>query len=269
MKNGRFLFAAAALAALAFACTAGRSLCAASDGSDEGSYTIQDLEGDVTLLPAGQDRPVLAREGVELNEGDQLRVGADSEATLTLGDDQVVRLEPGTKVTLDRSREIGTTGFWSRFKLAAGDLMAEAKHLLEKRSKFEVAAGGVVCGVRGTVFEVGQAGQKTQVLTYEGNVAADGPGVSESVGSGQCGVLLKGQKMRRRALTPKEKARLALWRKFREAIREKRQARLENRLQTLKSDLQNLRNQLRSCRPLAGRGADGKPVKHLPPRGRR
>jgi len=215
----------------------------ASDASDS-VYVAQDVEGDVTVLRDGKSQPELLREGDEINEGDRVSVGDDGEATLTLGDNQVVRLDGGTQVTLGQFQDNGKGSVFAKFEVAAGNLFAEVKHLLDTQSKFEVDSGGVICGVRGTIFEVSNDDGQVQLQTHEGDVEAVGTG--EHVKAGQSGEFQKGRFLRRRALRAAELGRLASWRQFREMVREKRKARLEHRLKDFRNDrMKLLREKLR------------------------
>jgi hypothetical protein len=217
-----------------------------TDASDS-VYVVQDLKGDVMILKNGKDRSTVLQEGDEVESGDEIQVGHDGEATLTLGDDQVIRLESDTKVKLSEAEPNKDGGFLTRLQLSAGNLLAEVKHLLEKKSKFEVESGGMICGVRGTIFEVSNEDGEVGAQTHEGVVAcSSGSGVEERVKAGQGATFKNRRLLRRMALGKAGQERLAQWRQFRQVIGEMRAARKAGKIREFRRDrLEKIREQLR------------------------
>src|SRR5262249_29614757 len=112
-----------------------------------------------------------AEEGQVLDAGDEIKVGDGSEASLTLQNDTTVHLAAGTDLKVQQIQANETQGFLSRLALLAGNVLADVKkHLEESHSTFEIESNGVVCGVRGTAFEVSANGADAQVFTHEGLV---------------------------------------------------------------------------------------------------
>ena len=214
---------------------------------DDTAYVAQDVNGDVMLLKNGKDRPIVLHEGDEVEPGDEVQVGLDGEATLTFGDDQVIRFEPGTKAKITQADPTPQGGVLTRLQLTAGNLLAEVKHLLEKKSKFEVESGGVICGVRGTIFEVSNDDGEVGTQTHEGVVACStGSGAEEKVAAGQGASFKNRQLLRRIALGRAGTQRLAQWRQYRQAIRELREARRAGKIRDFRRDrLEKLREMLK------------------------
>jgi len=101
------------------------------------------------------------------------------------------------------------------------------KNLQESHSTFEVESNGVVCGVRGTAFEVDSKGDDARVLTHEGKVAVKDKDKSQDVTAGNVFSFKKGKFTGKRVLTPEEIEGFKKWREHREQILKKREARLE------------------------------------------
>ncbi|HET9869439.1 MAG TPA: FecR domain-containing protein [bacterium] len=192
-------------------------------------YVLEDIQGGVQVLETGGTQWEDGEEGQVLEAGDEIKVGPDSEATLTLGTDTSVHLDPGTDLKVEQMTDNPQGGFLSRLGLAAGRILADVqKHLEESHSTFEVEAGGVVCGVRGTAFEVEADGEQVQALTHEGEVDVKGAGQDNLVRAGSAFSFRRGRFVARRLLDRVETARFAKWRAFRAHVFEKRRQRLED-----------------------------------------
>jgi len=133
-------------------------------------YVLDDLKGTVQIIPKGSTKPETAGEEDSVEEGDTVVTGPGSEATLTLNEDTLFKVSENSKVVIGKLSPSGTQGFWSRLKLLGGKVLSEVEKLGETRSTFEVEAGGVVCGVRGTAFEVFNTGTDIQTNTFHGLV---------------------------------------------------------------------------------------------------
>src|ERR1700722_9999594 len=135
-------------------------------------YVMEDIQGSgVQVLETGTDQWAAGQEGEVLESGDELKIGVDSVATLMLQSGTSVQVSPNSDVKIDQIADNHQGGFFSKLKITAGRLLADVqKHLDESQSTFEVDANGVVCGVRGTAFEVNAQGDEVQTLTHEGEV---------------------------------------------------------------------------------------------------
>jgi hypothetical protein len=121
-------------------------------------------------------------------------------------------------VTVDALSRKGSKGFLSRLKLSFGKVLSQVEKLASSHSSFEVEAGGVVCGVRGTAFEVSADGDQVTDSTFEGKVEMRKGGRSQMVPvdrhsefAGDKGVFLA-----QRLVNDREKARYDNWRRFEE-----------------------------------------------------
>ena len=112
----------------------------------------------------------------------------------------------------------------------AGNLLADVKkNLQDSHSTFEVSANGVVCGVRGTAFEVGWDGNDLRTATHEGKVEVlDRDHVSHFVEAGNASTFNKGHFRLQRRLERREMARFQQWRQFRKGVFQKRLQRLRD-----------------------------------------
>jgi ferric-dicitrate binding protein FerR (iron transport regulator) len=154
-------------------------------------------------------------------------VGKDSEASLMLETETSVHLSENSDLKI---KEIGANksgGFVSRLLFMTGKLLADVKkNLQSSNSTFEVEANGVVCGVRGTAFEVNVSGDDSQVSTHEGKVEVSGGNDSHLVEAGNFSSFKKGRFQLLRRLDRMDIQRFQRWRALRQVIRQKRIQRL-------------------------------------------
>lgn len=111
----------------------------------QGKVTVQAKKGKKT-------RPALKDGSVA--EGESVTTGKDARAVLRLFDGSELEVRPNTSFTLSSLQQPSAKEKILKFKLAFGGLLAKVRKLLTPTSSFEVSAGGVVCGVRGTQFEM-------------------------------------------------------------------------------------------------------------------
>ncbi len=111
----------------------------------QGKVTVQAKKGKKTR-PAQKDASVA--------EGESVTTGKDSRAVLQLFDGSELDVRPNSSFTLTRLQQPSAKEKILKFKLAFGGLLAKVRKLLTPTSSFEVEGGGVVCGVRGTQFEM-------------------------------------------------------------------------------------------------------------------
>jgi hypothetical protein len=110
-----------------------------------------EAKGKVVVVKKGMESP--AKIGTSVVEGDEiiLRSGS-SRAELKSDIGNVIRLRGNTHVKFEEMQK-GVTSQQTRLALIAGKVWASVTKLATKGSRFEIKAGGVVCGVRGTEFE--------------------------------------------------------------------------------------------------------------------
>ena len=193
-------------------------------------YTVEDIQGsNVQVLEKGSAQWAQAQEGETLESGDEIKVGDNSQAVIMLQSDTSVNLSQGTDIKVDQIEDNQKGGFFSRLELLTGQVLANVKkHLDESGSSFEVDAGGVVCGVRGTAFEVNSQGGDVQTLTHEGTVDVKSGDQENLVQAGNAFSFRNGRFSGRRLLDQEEIHRFEKWREHRQLVFEKRRHRLED-----------------------------------------
>jgi predicted secreted protein len=131
---------------------------------------VEEAKGTVLLVQNGNPQPVTLEEEETVEQGDEIITKENSQATLSLDENTLIRLGPDSDLHITALGPNETNGFISRLELAGGKIMSEVEHLADRQSTFEVNAGGVVCGVRGTAFEVEKQGQEVRTNTFRGVV---------------------------------------------------------------------------------------------------
>ena len=144
------------------------------------------VKGKVSVKSAsGENTP--AKAGSEVSQGDKLSTEAGGEAVIRFFDGSQVSLKPGTEVEVDRLEKPSATDKALRFKLLVGRLLAKVQKLVSSKSSFEIEAGGVVCGVRGTEFSMDYDSAKDQLELHvvSGMVSAKAGGVERNYNAGE------------------------------------------------------------------------------------
>lgn len=133
------------------------------------SLFLAQVKNSVSVVHAG--KRVKAKPPLALVADDRIVTGKNSKAYLEFENGGIVEVGPSTDVKVSLL-EITPTDFNARFLLAWGKLKAKVKKLTSSTSAFEIEAGGVVTGVRGTIFGVDydKAAQQVGVQTFEGSV---------------------------------------------------------------------------------------------------
>jgi hypothetical protein len=188
------------------------------------AYVIQDIQGagQVKILKDGQVNWKNAKEGQVLEESDRIRVGDGTEVVLSLKSDTLIHLDEGSEVLVTELSENQTQGFLSRLKLFTGAVLSDVKkNLAETKSSFEVEAGGVVCGVRGTVFEVAKDGQNVETTTHEGVVAVKTDSGTQEVKAGNTCSASKDKIRSNHGSNSQMKARFEAWKNIRQHLDQK------------------------------------------------
>jgi len=157
--------------------------------ADEGDATQQtqlfvaQTKGAVYVIHEGSQHQANPPEPVA--ENDEIKTDANSKGYMEFQNGGVVEVGPNSDVKVS---QLDTTGsdFKARFLLAWGKLKAKVTKLTTSKSSFEVEAGGVVAGVRGTVFGVDYDKDKKQVnaQTFEGSIFTRAGGKEEVVEKG-------------------------------------------------------------------------------------
>jgi hypothetical protein len=128
-------------------------------------------------------------------EGDTVHVGKNSSATLMLFDGSELTIGADSQILLASMKKPSPLDKILKFKLSFGQLLASVKKLATSKSAFEVEAGGVVCGVRGTRYNY-SFDPKTKTVTIhvlDGTVYLNSNGHTYLFSAGQTGTFTNGQ----------------------------------------------------------------------------
>jgi FecR protein len=127
--------------------------------------------------------------GSSVSEGESVITGKDSTAVLSLFDGSQLTVSPDTDFRLVKSRKPSVRDKILQFKLFVGKLLAQVKKLASSQSSFEIEAGGVVCGVRGTKYSMAYDPDtgKVNVVVLDGTVWVGADGHTYTLGAGQQG----------------------------------------------------------------------------------
>ncbi|MBC7608012.1 MAG: FecR domain-containing protein [Polaromonas sp.] len=140
---------------------------------------IISAEGDVSL--GGQPMQL----GAAINDGTQLKTGANSSAVIEMGDGSRIKLLPNSLAEVvsnrnyamrDASASGSTTWFSGLMRLSAGALEALATKNILRATPLQIETATSLVGVRGTEFRVAfedPATQSTRTEIIEGKVRAD------------------------------------------------------------------------------------------------
>lgn len=183
-------------------------------------YVLEKLKGTVLILSKGKKTPEPAKEDQTVQAGDTVITRGYSEVSLTLNSDTMFHLSEDSEVVVSELSRKSSTRFVSRLKLAAGKILAQVQKLKQSRSVFEVESGGVLCGVRGTVFEVEKDRSAVSTSTFEGVVEMKKGKLSEKVPADRHAAYAgdKGVFTDQRVLSEREKARYENWKQMSDLV---------------------------------------------------
>lgn len=186
-------------------------------------YVFDEVKGTV-LVMSGSSQPVTAEEDLVVGQDDRITTGPGSEATLTLNDDTMFHLSENSEVQIARLEKQKTGGFFSRLSLIKGKVLSEVEKLTQSHSNFEVESGGVICGVRGTGFEVQKDGEEIHTRTFHGLVEMQRQGQAQKIAAGSHGIFSgKSRKfLAMRSLGSAEKGRYQNWLGMKTAVQHRR-----------------------------------------------
>ncbi len=162
-------------------------------GATDEKATLTSIIGLVHVMsPGGQSRRVLS--GQSAFPGETVVVGPKSETDLTLPDGSSLSLSSGTKLKIASLKQPSAKDKNFLFTLDVGKLFVQVKKLLSSKSSFEINAGGVICGVRGTSFNLGYNPENHQLDldVYSGTVGTTGGGNTQLFTGGQHGHFVNG-----------------------------------------------------------------------------
>lgn len=187
MKNTRFMTVGAFFVLILLFTATTRPVRAAD------VYAIVFTVGDVKITSAGASRPALP--GMKLNGGETIVTGANSMADLSYGKSGYLRIQEKSRVSvasLKKRKGDADLG------MESGRVMVVMSKL-SKKNGYAVKTDTHVASIRGTVFQVSETGQESQLDVLFGSVAVnpvwDGvvkTEIEETVGENQSLTLTRG-----------------------------------------------------------------------------
>lgn len=143
---------------------------------NQGIFTA--VKGKVEVKTKKGHKAKTAEKDLTVFEGDRVITQDKSSATLRFFDGSTLDISPNTEFVLSKMQKPTDTNRDKilQFKLIVGQLLAAVQKLTTSKSSFEIEAGGVVCGVRGTKFSFCCNGNhiipQVQLKVIEGTVYA-------------------------------------------------------------------------------------------------
>ncbi|HVZ81284.1 MAG TPA: FecR domain-containing protein [bacterium] len=135
-----------------------------------------------------------AKDGSKVKEGERVVTAADSKTIVRFFDGSQLSVSPGSDVQMGEMRKLAGQDKVLHFKLLVGKLFASVQKLASSKSSFEIEAGGVVCGVRGTEYtlQYDPTTGKTNIQVLDGTVWVQSGGNTYTYGAGQGGSFTNG-----------------------------------------------------------------------------
>jgi hypothetical protein len=129
------------------------SLFAAAKKPASTDATFTSVNGTVTVkTQKGTTKTV--KQGDKAGQGETVSVAKGGSAALKFFDGSTIELKSNSRIILTTLKKSSNKDNKLRFKLAFGKIIAKVKKMLTPKSSFEIEAGGVVCGVRGTAYTI-------------------------------------------------------------------------------------------------------------------
>jgi hypothetical protein len=156
--------------------------------------TFVSVSGIVKIKQQNGGNTLLAKVGSVVKQGERVVTDKDSTAVLQFFDGSQLTVKPQTDFWLSKLKAPSSHDKILKFKMMLGSLLAQVTKLNSSNSSFEVEAGGVVCGVRGTKFGMtyNPAAQKVTVNVTDGTVwCANGKHI-QIFTAGEGGIFLNG-----------------------------------------------------------------------------
>lgn len=155
---------------------------------------LDSISGSVSLAGPGTQPTRLAQKGENVTEGERVHTGPGATATLLFFDGSRMDLRSNTSLSISQIKSLPNQDKILRFKLALGSLVAKVTKLVSSSSSFEIDAGGVVCGVRGTQYSMdyNPGSEKLNLKVSEGSVYANSHGTQMVLNAGEELLFIKG-----------------------------------------------------------------------------
>ncbi|HOW56930.1 MAG TPA: FecR family protein [Smithellaceae bacterium] len=152
----------------------------------KGQATVTALEGTALIVCEGQKKGKSLKINDKVSAGCGITTGEKSRLELLLPDKSIVRFAENTNFNLMQAD--AKTGEKREIKIFVklGKIWSNVRKALGGKSGFEVSCENAVAGVRGTVYRVDVAKDKSAVVkVYDGEVGVWSPKISEDAKSSQ------------------------------------------------------------------------------------
>jgi hypothetical protein len=157
--------------------------------------TFISVSGTVEIKSQTIHRARLAKVGDTVVQGQRVVTKKDSNAVIQFFDGSQLTIKPNTDFWLSELEKPSDKDKVLKFKMLVGQLIAQVTKLGSSNSAFEIQAGGVVCGVRGTHFSMdfNPQNQKLVLDVFDGTVYSHFHGHSQDFGAGSEGEFVNGK----------------------------------------------------------------------------
>jgi hypothetical protein len=174
--------------------TLASSFVLAATASTPNQGVLTSVNGKVQIKSKSGKKTRKAKQNSTVVEGERIVTGTDAKATLQLFDGSELNISPKTDFQLTKLQKPSAEDKVIQFKLFVGRLFASVKKLASSKSSFEIEAGGVVCGVRGTkfAFEFDPGKNHVGLRVDEGTVYTNWNGHTSLFTAGQNGDFTNG-----------------------------------------------------------------------------
>lgn len=135
----------------------------------ENKAAVKIVAGTADMKIWGVEQWIKAFDGSVLNEGDEIRTGLDSRATLSLYNGSVIRLNSDTRIELTKLKSRNGQDE-AAFILHSGELWIKRSSDKSIRTAFEVATSHLNAQSMGTIFNVLEKNKTESVRVMDGKV---------------------------------------------------------------------------------------------------
>lgn len=131
---------------------------------------IKSMIGDVKVQRKKSPKWIKARPNMVLRENDAVRTFVESEALIQTSEGNTISLKEKSTLELSAFKKGAGGATNTGVKILTGNLMANVKKLVNKKSKFEFETPTAVAAIRGTKVGFDVDKEKTDIRVYEGRV---------------------------------------------------------------------------------------------------
>jgi hypothetical protein len=133
------------------------------------------VEGDAVIVPKAKGAKQKLSSNTIVFPGDIIQTMANGKVEIIINRETVLRLRERTKLTLNKFRDLTTSGQATRAGFSIGSVWTKMKKFKDKADRFELELPTAVAGVHGTVYQTTVGGDTSaEVKVYDGEVAVSG-----------------------------------------------------------------------------------------------